>query len=121
MGNRSSVFILGEGVKSNNIVSLWKVSKDQPLMTLAEHTSAISCVRFSWDDKHAFSSDLLGTVIQWDPSSCRSLRSFYGHTRGVTQMAMDHSALFASGGLDSKIKLWDCREKNSIGLFRLHE
>jgi len=121
MGNRSSVFILGEDTQANNLVSLWKVSKDQPLLALSDHTSSVSCVRFSPDDKQALSSAINGSIIFWDLNQSKSLRSFHGHHREVSHLAMDTSTLFSSGGFDTKVKLWDIRQKNCVVTYRRHE
>ena len=48
--NNSDVFVLGEKDSDNtNVVSLWKISKDKPVLTLKQ-ASEVTSVKFSYDD-----------------------------------------------------------------------
>jgi len=52
LGNKSNVFMLSEKQKLGHIVSLWKVTRDTPVITI-NPKSEVSCIKFSMDDKAA--------------------------------------------------------------------
>lgn len=52
LGNKSNVFMLSEKQKLQHIVSLWKVSKSTPVITL-NPKAEVTGIKFSMDDKAA--------------------------------------------------------------------
>lgn len=86
LGNKSNVFMLSEKQKQGHIVSLWKVSRDTPVITL-NPKAEVTGIKFSMDDKAAYTGFITGSVTLWDLDACKAARTYSGHQCEVTNIA----------------------------------
>jgi len=99
------------------------MSKDKPILILSNHTSLVTSVKFSSDDKSAYSGSASGPIIYWDLKNAKPSRIFMGHLREVNVLSVEDrfGCLLASSGSDTKVKLWDCRQKEAVATFKQHQ
>lgn len=61
-------------------------------------------------------------MIEWDLQNQKPNRHFYGHMSNVTCMSYDPMSnnYVSTGSWDTKVKIWDCREKEAIATYKNH-
>ncbi|MDT5120922.1 MAG: hypothetical protein QOC96_404 [Acidobacteriota bacterium] len=79
------------------------------------HSSRITSLAFSPDDRLLASASDDKTVKLWDVASGREIRTLTGHIGGVTSIAFDPTGkTLASGSSDGKVKLWEVASAQEI-------
>ena len=61
-----------------------------------------------------------GTVVAWDVGSNKIAHSFKEHLAAVSVVSPHDNNLIATGSVDTKVKLWDLRKKNSVMTIKNH-
>jgi len=97
------------------------VSNAMKIVIQLEHSSSINSLAFSTDGKHALSGGMGGSIMLWEISSGREIRSLKGHSEQVNSLAFSPDGKRAlSGSKDSNIKLWDLSSGREIRSFKGH-
>ena len=122
---------LGVGRKSASVVvtgcedgqvRLWAVGDQNPILTLAGHQKASTCVCFNRDEDIVLAGSRGGAVKVWDlESGGRLLRTVPGHKSSCSVVDCHPlGEIFLSGAVDATLKLWDVRQKNCVQMFKGH-
>jgi len=98
------------------------VSKENPMVELAQHEGYLSCCRFL-DDRNIVTSSGDSTILLWDVNENSIVSTFAQHSGDVMSIAVNQEkGLIVSGSVDATAKLWDYRDsKKCIGTFSGHE
>src|SRR5262249_19664903 len=93
---------------SDGAVRLWDARSERPLLTLAGHSSAVSCGCFSPDGRRLVSARWDRTLRMWDARTGQHLRTLSGHCVAVlsASFSLDGRGVAAmdSGG---ELVVWD--------------
>jgi WD40 repeat protein len=85
------------------------------LQTLKGHSSGVTTVAFSPDDKTLASSSYDRTVKLWDAGSGKAVQTLKGHSSGVTAVAFSPDGkTLASASTDETVKLWDAGSGKAV-------
>ncbi|XP_057328250.1 katanin p80 WD40 repeat-containing subunit B1-like [Microplitis mediator] len=127
----SNVKCLALGHKSGRVlvtggddkkVNLWAVGKQNCIMSLSGHTTAIECVRFGPAEDVVCSGSHSGALKIWDLEHAKLTRTFTGHKAGIKCMDFHpYGELLTSGSVDTGIKLWDIRKQGCVFTYRGHD
>ena len=83
--------------------------------------TASTSVAFSPDGKHVLSGSMDNTIKLWDVASGQLLRTFEGHSDGVSSVAFSPDGRqVLSGSLDNTVKLWDAASGQLVRTFEGH-
>jgi WD40 repeat protein len=116
----------------DNTMILWDLSAGKVLHTFQDHTEVVVSVAFSpapleidgttcAPGQIALSGSGDSTMILWDLDAGEALRSFYGHTDGVLEVAFSPDGQTAlSGSGDSTMTLWDLDTGEALRIFQGH-
>lgn len=88
-------------------------------------SSEITCCTYSKDERYLFIGSGAGSIIVWDVEQCRVVLTFKEHLSKCSCIAsqdcsLSGNHLLASGSVDTKVKIWDLRTKNSIHTLKNH-
>eukprot|EP01117_Protostelium_nocturnum_P019733 TRINITY_DN8624_c0_g1_i1.p1 TRINITY_DN8624_c0_g1~~TRINITY_DN8624_c0_g1_i1.p1 ORF type:complete len:632 (+),score=127.72 TRINITY_DN8624_c0_g1_i1:174-2069(+) len=104
-GNGQHLIVGGE----NSMVSVWDV-KGNALRNSLNVANAQACyaLAFAQDENSFFSCHSDGNIYNWSLGSNKPIRSFKGHSDGVScvEISPDGTKLL-TGSLDNTIKVWD--------------
>ena len=85
------------------------------------HSSTVTSIAVSLDGLYALSGSVDKTVILWEMSTGREVRTFKGHSESVTSVAFSPDGRYAlSGSNDKTIKLWDVSDGREVRSFEGH-
>jgi WD40 repeat protein len=88
-------------------VTLWDVSRQQPLATLATHNGFATGVAVSPDGKTVVSGGMDGRILLTPVDPIAPPIELRGHRAGVTSVAFSTDGrTIASGGRDGTVRLW---------------
>mmetsp|Transcript_27004 Transcript_27004/g.67869 ORF Transcript_27004/g.67869 Transcript_27004/m.67869 type:complete len:1284 (+) Transcript_27004:235-4086(+) len=82
------------------------------LLTLSAHTDVVTCLALSEDGRRLFSGSADKSIIEWDPTQDRKLRTFTGHSNWIVMLEAIGSHL-VSGARDQTVMMWDASEKGT--------
>ena len=82
------------------------------LRTLEAHRDIVNSVAFSPDGKTLASDGGDGTVILWEVSTGKRLRTLTGHIGGIAVAFSPDGKTLASGSWDGTVLLWDLAVDN---------
>ncbi|KAL9644745.1 hypothetical protein ABK040_012399 [Willaertia magna] len=123
IGRKSGQIIATGG--EDAIVKVWLVANEEALLTLSGHKSPVTCLTFNQGDDIIVAGSEQGSIRLWDLNSQQNTnpqRTYQiGHRANVTCIdfhPLDKYTYFASGGLDTNIKLWDTRVKDCIQTYK---
>ena len=74
---------------------------------LVGHRGMVSAVAFLPDGRRALSGSYDNTLRLWDLETGETLRTFEGHTSGVSAVAVLGDGRALSGSDDNTLRLWD--------------
>lgn len=86
---------------------------------LKGHKSAVTSIRWLYDDYSLISSSADTTLGLWDLETGSKVRKFQAHDLHVNEVDVSKNLQAVSVGDDSKVVLWDMREKNEINVLDL--
>lgn len=101
-------------------VNLWSIGKPNSLMTLCGHTTPVECVAF--DEVLVLAGASNGVIKLWDLEEVKMVRTLSGHRSNNCSAVEFHpfGELFASGSVDTNLKIWDIRKKGCIHTYKGH-
>jgi katanin p80 WD40 repeat-containing subunit B1 len=127
LGASANIMASGDSL---NTVSLWRLNKDRPIISLTNSTgstqnpSEINCVSFGVMEDEVYSGSNRGAINAWDINSQKLITTLKGHTVNVSCITPfdceDRKHLILSGSYDSNIKSWDLRQKNCVNTYKGH-
>ena len=85
-------------------LKLWNTEKKECVLTLRDHSSAVTSVFLSEDNRFALSGSWDNSLKLWDLNSGRCVRTMRGHEARVNSVHMDERFAL-SGGDDKKSKV----------------
>ena len=102
-------------------VNLFAVGKPTAILSMAGHQSAVECVTFDANEEVVVAGAAGGTLKLWDLEQAKAVR-----TRRTPQQlpGVDFhpfGEFFASGSLDTNLKVWDVRRKGCIHTYKGHD
>ncbi|KAL5976206.1 hypothetical protein ACLOJK_020536 [Asimina triloba] len=95
-------------------VNIWAIGKPNSSLSLSGHTSAVECVTLDSAEVLAASGASTGAVKLWD------LEEAKGKTNCTAIEFHPFGEFFASGSLDTNLKIWDIRRKGCIHTYKGH-
>jgi RNA polymerase sigma factor (sigma-70 family) len=103
-------------------VKLWDPATGSERAVLRDHTSGVSCVRYSADGQWLASASNDGTVKLWDPASGALRATLRGHAKVVGPLAFspDCRTLASGSPRDDSVILWDVAEGKAQRTFAAH-
>ncbi|KAF1869610.1 hypothetical protein Lal_00017185 [Lupinus albus] len=141
VAHASSVNCLKIGRKSSRVlvtggedhkVNLWTIGKPNAILSLSGHSSGIDSVSFDSCEVLVAAGAASGTIKLWDleeakiePLACNVslvvVRTLTGHRSNCTSVDFHpFGEFFASGSLDTNLKIWDIRKKDCIHTYKGH-
>ncbi|CAL0308425.1 unnamed protein product [Lupinus luteus] len=141
VAHASSVNCLKIGRKSSRVlvtggedhkVNLWAIGKPNAILSLSGHSSGIDSVSFDSCEVLVAAGAASGTIKLWDleeakiePLACNVslvvVRTLTGHRSNCTSVDFHpFGEFFASGSLDTNLKIWDIRKKGCIHTYKGH-
>ncbi len=92
-----------------NIIKIWNWKGKALLRTLNGHSTNVSDLKLSVDEKYLFScSTSENGIIVWDWQNNTKVRTLSGHTGGVITLAVSaDNKYLASSSYDNTIKIWE--------------
>jgi len=91
-------------------VRLWDLKTSQQIHSL-KHEASTLCAAFHPDGKRLASADGEGTIKLWDARTGRELRTYRGHSDGVTGLAFStNGKWFATASHDGTVRVWDATQ-----------
>ena len=107
---------------TNNEISLWRLSRPKPKLTLQGHSTEITCLSFSSSETEVYSGSFGGSIYVWDLRVGKEASRLRGHLTNCTCVTPDQNAgmFVASGAADTNVKLWDLRQKGCVETFKGH-
>lgn len=110
---------------------LWDAATGQVLRRFQGHSDRVSSVAFSPDGTrvvsgsggslHSRAEGHDKTLKLWDATTGQLLRTFEGHSAGVTSVAFSpNGGLLLSGSEDKTLKLWDVTKAEPVRTFQGH-
>lgn len=117
IGNSCGLFCTGD---DNRNVSVWATKGQLPIKVLENHSSEISSVIFSKDERGIFVGTVGGSILMWDLETQKVGVSMKEHLNACRCVAVPHasSCLLVSGSKDTTVKVWDLRTGKSLNTFR---
>jgi WD40 repeat protein len=119
--NSCEVFCSGDDYKN---VCLWTLNSQMPIKVLSGHSSEVSSVLFSKDEKTLYSGTEGGSIYKWDIQAQKIVSSFKEHRNSCTCLSVPESPsaeLLMSGSQDTNVKVWDLKSGKSIYTFKFHD
>eukprot|EP00826_Nyctotherus_ovalis_P041272 TRINITY_DN4131_c0_g3_i2.p1 TRINITY_DN4131_c0_g3~~TRINITY_DN4131_c0_g3_i2.p1 ORF type:complete len:166 (-),score=31.21 TRINITY_DN4131_c0_g3_i2:53-550(-) len=118
--NSCSVFCTGDDDRN---VCIWTLDPKNPFKVFSAHSSEITSVAFSPDERVCASGSQGGTVLVWDLEEQKTTASLKEHRVACTALAVPPvtSPLLATGSQDTNVKVWDMRAAKSIYTLKGHE
>lgn len=117
---RKSGRVLATGGEDKK-VNVWAIGKQNAVMSLAGHTSAVESVAFDAGEEIIVAGSAGGTVKMWDLEAKKVIRTLNGHKANcVTVDFHPYGEFFASGSIDTQLKIWDIRRKGCIQTYKGH-
>eukprot|EP00762_Andalucia_godoyi_P005359 ANDGO_06725.mRNA.1 Katanin p80 WD40 repeat-containing subunit B1 homolog len=112
IGRRSSQVLVTGGADKR--VSLWTIGKPDAVLSLAQHASSVTSVRFDQSEENVLAGTEGGLLKLWDLASQKGT-SFSGHRSAVEACEVHPfvSQVLASGSRDTQVKVWDGRRKSA--------
>lgn len=98
-------------------ILLWNTYGDcENIAIFNGHNGAILDLQLSSDSEWIYSASTDKTVMIWDTKVGQRIKKFKGHAGIVNSVSAVHNnrELFCSGSDDTKIRLWDKRNKNTV-------
>jgi len=129
-----SQWVLTAGISTNgnfvasggldNTVSIFPLDEDEAIPKISAelkgHEGSISKIRFLTDDQ-VLSAAGDATVKQWDAGTETCTRTYNGHMKDVSCLAVaQHRNSFITGSLDRSSYLWDSRTGEPVMTFTGH-
>ncbi|MHC5540720.1 WD40 repeat domain-containing protein, partial [Singulisphaera rosea] len=106
-GRKLAVGLEMDGL-TGGVIAVYDVETGRTLMTLRDHTSAVTSVSFSPDARRIATASLDKTVKIWDLAHGRVVFTLRGHSAGVVSVAFSPDGRrLATGSLDKTAKIWD--------------
>eukprot|EP00727_Mastigamoeba_balamuthi_P012910 m51a1_g8241 putative katanin p80 wd40 repeat-containing subunit b1 (627) ;mRNA; r:99711-102236 len=117
---RKSGLVFATGSEDRK-VNLWSLTKQQSIMSLTGHSSAVECLSFDSGEQVIAAGSTGGTIKIWDLESQRAVRSLTGHKSNVSSLDFHpFGEYIASASFDTTVKLWDIKNRNCINTYRGH-
>ena len=97
------------------------MDKSNCLMTLAGHTSCVTCCAISADGSFILSASEDKTLKLWDAKSGMEVKTFSGHSKRITSCAIsdDSSTIISASKEENKLKIWDIKTGRELKTFAL--
>ena len=120
VGRRSGSVVATGG--EDGQVRLWAVGDQSPILSLAGHQKATTCISFNRDEDVVLAGSRGGAVKVWDlEAGGKLLRTVPGHKSSCSVVDCHPlGEIFLSGAVDGTLKLWDVRQKNCVQMFKGH-
>uniref|UniRef100_A0A804IH95 Katanin p80 WD40 repeat-containing subunit B1 homolog n=1 Tax=Musa acuminata subsp. malaccensis TaxID=214687 RepID=A0A804IH95_MUSAM len=128
IGRRTSRVLVTGG--EDHKVNLWAIGKPNAILSLSGHISAVESVSFDSSEVLVAAGAASGSIKLWDLEEakigslfllCAVVRTLTGHRSNC--IAVDFhpfGEFFASGSLDTNLKIWDIRRKGCIHTYKGH-
>lgn len=102
-------------------VNVWKIDRQNAVMSLSGHTSAVECVTFDSNEQTVIAGSAGGTLKLWDLEQAKVARTLPGHRSNCISVQWHpYGEFFASGSIDTNLKIWDLRRKTCIQTYKGH-
>src|SRR5205807_1267429 len=99
---------------------VWDSDSGRCLLTLDEHTRAVSACAWSPDGKRLLSGSDDQTLRVWDSDSGRCLLTLDEHTRAVSACAWSPDGKrLLSGSADNTLRVWDSETGRCLAVYYL--
>ena len=123
IGNTScGVYCCGD---DNKTVSVWTGENKAPAKVFTGHSSEVTVIAFTKDEKYTISGSQGGTVIVWDLENQKAAVSLREHRIACTALGVPSgnmgNQLLATGSQDTNVKIWDLRTGKSIYTLKGHD
>ncbi|RZB45766.1 Katanin p80 WD40 repeat-containing subunit B1-like isoform D [Glycine soja] len=129
IGRKSSRVLVTGG--EDHKVNLWAIGKPNAILSLSGHSSGIDSVSFDSSEVLVAAGAASGTIKLWDLEEAKStrllaisfnvVRTLTGHRSNCTSVDFHpFGEFFASGSLDTNLKIWDIRKKGCIHTYKGH-
>jgi hypothetical protein len=90
---------------------VWEAKSGKEFFTLRGHTGAVNGLAW-WADSNALASASAdGTVRVWDMHTGSETAKWDAHAGGASDVCFHFTGVLATGGRDSRVKLWDVTGK----------
>ena len=94
--------------EEDKIIEILSVANGKRISILNGHTSYITTIKISSDNRFLASGSYDNTVKVWDLKTGKSIRTLKGHTEVVKSVAFStDNKILASGSEDATIKFWN--------------
>ena len=101
-------------------VQIYRVGRNDPLVTLLSNNpnTGYKSIKFGLND-NMITGSLTGIINVWDCSRQKLIRSLTGHGNEINKITFHpHGDYISSGGNDTKIKIFDLRQRECIKTYR---
>ena len=100
---------------------LWHVPTRAQIRHFNQPGFLVVSVAFSTDNKYVATGGTNLTVGLWDVRTGQQVRSFIGHNKAVTSVALSPNGLLLTSSMDNTARLWDVATGKERGQFKGHK
>ncbi|ETO33637.1 WD repeat-containing protein [Reticulomyxa filosa] len=113
----------------DNTVCVWDIDNSKQIRSFNEHSSSVSCVKFSSYHYHSHRQNVIcsssgdKTIRFWDFKRNKQLQIFNGHTYAVCDIVFSQfncGQYLCSVSWDKTIRLWDIETSKQLHIFNGH-
>ena len=109
----------GGNPTEEGIVEIFSWPKCESQAKLSAHNDSV--VSLTWHgSKHLISASLDRSVIRWDLKTQKAVRTFVGHSRGVSSVCIVQDDQIVTAGYDHSVRVWDVKSGKRVRSLNQH-